>query len=147
VELRETVAELHPSAIAAAGTPATLRAVAQQAARRGDFSIDLALPEDLHSTDDQLLISVARELLTNIARHASARHASLQVAVRNGQITLEVSDDGSGIQEDNRERALASGHVGLASTVERVEAVGGKVTITSPASDGRGTRVTVSVPQ
>jgi two-component system NarL family sensor kinase len=145
-QLRASVAELHPSATAAAGTTATLRAIAQHAARRAHFAIEVELPEEIRGTDDRLLISVTRELLTNVGRHARARSARLRVAPSNGALLLEVSDDGVGMSEHDRDRALAGGHVGLASIAERVEAIGGDVTITSPADDGCGTRITVAVP-
>ena len=59
-------------------------------------------------------------------------------------ILLEVADDGSGIPEGRLGAALREGHIGLASSIERVEAVGGTLTL-SPAPGG-GTSATVSLP-
>ena len=59
-------------------------------------------------------------------------------------VVLEVSDDGVGFDPRRPAEALADGHIGLASSTERVESLGGRVEIDS--EPGRGTRVTATVP-
>jgi len=59
-------------------------------------------------------------------------------------ILLEVADDGAGIPEGRLGAALHEGHIGLASSIQRVEAVGGTLTL-SPAPGG-GTAVAVRLP-
>ena len=93
---------------------------------------------------DQLLFSLARELLSNAVRHASATRVALRVAREPGALVLEIDDDGVGICEEAREQAVSRGHIGLASCVERVEALGGEVAIQS--ADGAGTHIRVTVP-
>ena len=61
-----------------------------------------------------------------------------------GGVLLEVRDDGIGVDADRRERALADGHIGLASTAERAEALGGRFAIES--LPGKGTTVSVWIP-
>ena len=77
---------------------------------------------------DDVLLSVARELLINVARHADAN-----------QVVLEVSDDGRGFAA-----APAPGHLGLALVAERVRGAGGQLQIDS--APGAGTRVRVVIP-
>jgi signal transduction histidine kinase len=55
-----------------------------------------------------------------------------------------VADDGAGIPEGRLAAALREGHIGLASSIQRVEAVGGTLTL-SPAPGG-GTSVAVTLP-
>ena len=69
------------------------------------------------------------------------------MAVRreDGQLVLEVADDGTGLADDRLAEARAHGRIGLASCIERVEAVGGSLSI-SPAPGG-GTLVRATVPK
>ena len=60
--------------------------------------VDLVVVDDL--ADD--VIAVARECVTNIARHAQAQHSSISLAVVNGSVVLEVVDDGNGAQGSTR---------------------------------------------
>jgi len=65
------------------------------------------VPEDLH----EHVLAVARESLTNVARHAEASAASVDVTVREGAISVVVSDDGIGMPE---QPSRQSGHTNLA---------------------------------
>lgn len=60
------------------------------------------------------------------------------------ELLLEVADDGAGIPEGRLRSALREGHIGLASSIQRVEAVGGSLTL-SPAPGG-GTSAAVRLP-
>jgi two-component system, NarL family, sensor histidine kinase DesK len=78
-----------------------------------------------------VLVPVLREAVTNILRHSSAAHASIETVVGAGVLRLHVSNDGIGGQESGGDRA---GH-GLANLTARVEAAGGR--LTSHRADGR----------
>ena len=65
------------------------------------------VPEALH----EHVLAVARESLTNVARHAEAAAASVEVTVRDGAVTVVVSDDGIGMPE---QPSRQSGHTNLA---------------------------------
>jgi two-component system NarL family sensor kinase len=90
------------------------------------------------------VIALARELLTNAAKHAGASRVRVSVRHDEDAILLEVADDGQGIPEGRLATALREGHIGLASSVQRVEAVGGTLTVSSV--EGGGTAVSVSLP-
>ena len=77
------------------------------------------------------------ESLTNIAKHAHASTASVRVTRSAGQLVVEVVDDGVGGADTER----GSGLRGLA---DRVEAIGGRLRIWSPA--GGGTRLEAEIP-
>ena len=86
----------------------------------------------------------ARELLTNVGKHAGAK--SVRVALkRNGdRIRLTIADDGRGFDPAVVGQSVADGHIGLGSLLARFDAMGGAMDIESRA-DG-GTVVTVTSP-
>lgn len=87
------------------------------------------------------LYRAAQEGITNALRHGQATHIRLDVAAESGFITLDLVDDGRGL---NGEASTRGGHYGLRWLAERVESVGGVIRL-EPA-DGRGVRLAVRVP-
>jgi signal transduction histidine kinase/PAS domain-containing protein len=142
--LREIMVDLHPVAFEVAGLESALGAVADQQARQGSFACELSIDPAAGGVRDDLVIALARELLTNAAKHADASHVRVTVRRTADAILLEVADDGSGIPEGRLAAALREGHIGLASSIQRVEAVGGTFTL-SPVPGG-GTAVAVTLP-
>jgi two-component system NarL family sensor kinase len=143
-QLRDAAFELHPYALEQAGLAAALQRVADWEGRRGSYTARVAVSADATGAHDQLIFSVARELLVNAARHARAGFVSAVVERSGEEIVLEVSDDGGGFPAERRSAALLEGHIGLASITARVEAIGGSVEISSPV--GRGTTVRAVLP-
>ena len=70
--LREAMMALHPVTLEQGGFEQALGAVARQAARQGGFEIAIDIDRSALDREDELLLAVARELLTNAARHAGA---------------------------------------------------------------------------
>lgn len=99
------------------------------------------LPSSVDSVQKTFLFRAVRELLTNVAKHARARHAGVSVRTLNGQFSLEVKDDGNGFETSNL-TALAG--FGLFSIAERVSDQGGKMEVIS--APGQGTRVIITFP-
>ncbi len=89
------------------------------------------------------VLSVAREALSNIARHAKATRAEIQVtAAGQGRgLTLTIADNGTGFDP---EAPRGLGHLGLANMDARMSGVGGTLAIES--SSDRGTRIIVRIP-
>jgi signal transduction histidine kinase/PAS domain-containing protein len=142
--LREIMVDLHPVAFEVAGLESALGAVADQQARQGEFACELSIDPAAGGVRDDLVIALARELLTNAAKHADASRVRVRVERSADAILLEVADDGRGIPEGRLASALREGHIGLASSIQRVEAVGGSLTL-APAPGG-GTAVEVVLP-
>lgn len=94
--------------------------------------IDLTITEDLAGD----VIAVARECLTNAAKHAAAEHISLTLSIADGQVVVEVIDDGVGIP-------AGVARSGLANLMQRATQRGGSFFVHSRAP---GTHVTWSVP-
>ncbi|HWK30398.1 MAG TPA: ATP-binding protein [Solirubrobacter sp.] len=143
-ELRSVLVDLHPGLLTTTGLTDAMHALAEAQARRGGFRVTVRVDAGADSRHDQLLLSLARELLLNVIKHAHASAAEVSVTSAAGAITLEVADDGRGMDVGARSAALAAGHIGLASATERVEAAGGTLELTS--APGQGTRVRVTLP-
>lgn len=147
VLLRSTVSSLHPAVLEASGLGATVAELARSAAGRGGFSVevdDTGWPNGLRTSADPLLYSTARELLSNVVKHAGARDVRITLAAANGKARLVVTDDGRGSTPQQVEQSVADGHIGLVSHRLRVEASGGHL-LMAPATPG-GTVVDVQVP-
>jgi two-component system, NarL family, sensor kinase len=81
--------------------------------------------------------------LTNAAKHAHAAHVAVHVAATAQALELTVDDDGEGIERGRVEQAVGQGHIGVASIIERIRAVGGHVEVRTAPGDGTSVRVTV----
>jgi len=134
-ELREIARGIHPAALAEGGLRPALKVLARRSAVpvRLDVRVGGRLPEQVELT---AYYAVA-EALTNAAKHAAASGVSVDVQARQGVLRIEVRDDGQG----GATFAHGSGLVGLR---DRVEALGGKLSLrTQP---GAGTTVSIAVP-
>ena len=142
--LRDVMSALHPTMLQYGGLEAALLAVVEQERGTGEFEAHVVVDPAAAGERDELLLSLARELLANAARHASASRVDVGVHRQDGEIVLRVSDDGSGYAPGRLAQALAAGAIGIASCRERVEAVGGRLEVHSaPAA---GTHATARIP-
>ena len=133
-ELRELARGLHPTVLTTDGLPLAL----DQLAARAPLPVSVSAPsERFPETVESTAYFVACEALANVAKYAQATQAQITVEQRNGQLTVEVSDDGVG-------GAHASPGSGLAGLLDRVAALDGTIAIDSPA--GAGTKVTAELP-
>ena len=145
--LRTTVTELHPAVMDQAGLPAAVAAMARTAADRArlTLAIDAARwPPEAGTPHDELLYGAARELVTNVVKHAGAHHISIQLAIDAGRSLMVVRDDGVGTDPGALTGRLRDGHIGLHAQRVKVEAVGGRLDLAVPA--GGGTEVTITIP-
>jgi two-component system, NarL family, sensor kinase len=129
--LREAVEALHPVTLEQGGLQQALVAVARQAGRQGKFETEIEIDRSALDLHDQLLLGVARELLTNAARHAEASRVTVRLHRSSHALEMEIADDGRGMEPGRRGAALAQGHIGLASVTQRVQAAGGSFAIES----------------
>jgi len=120
-ELRELARGLHPAALTEQGLGPALAAVAKR------------LPENIEAT----AYYIVSEALTNVAKHAQASKAKVDLTVAGNALRFEVTDDGRG----GADPSAGSGILGLR---DRAEAVGGTLFVISPP--GKGTIVTAQLP-
>jgi len=134
-ELRALAQGVHPPILVQHGLPAALESLAEKAPVPVDLTVpvDVRLPPGLEAA----AYFIASEAVTNACKHARANRVSLALARVNGQVTLDVVDDGVG-------GANADLGTGLCGIRDRVEAHAGRLRIESPG--GRGTRVHVDLP-
>ncbi len=142
--LREAVHALHPVVLQHGGLEAAMQAAADQAARQGNFRAEVTVDPAATGLRDELVMSLARELLNNCAKHAQADHVNVLVGRVDGSVLLEVADDGVGLDPHAVEQAPMNGHIGLASLAQRVEAVGGALELSG--GNGDGTTVVARLP-
>ena len=107
--LRAVMVALHPTVLAYGGLDAALRAVAAQQSVAGGFEVEVDVDPAAIGQRDELLLSVARELLTNAARHARASRVELTLRSVPEGVVLEVADDGGGVPARARARGARRG--------------------------------------
>ena len=148
-ELREVVNELRPPSLIRFGLTTSLKMYIEDFQEKHselEIQTELAevrtqIPEDIQLA----LFRVCQEALNNIVHHAYATQASLRLYIQNGELWLEVQDNGKGMpDETNLVDLTRNGHYGLAGMKERAEALGGSFTLTS--IPGQGTIICVSTP-
>jgi signal transduction histidine kinase len=134
-ELRELARGIHPSVLTDRGLDAALDGLA----RRAPLPVELEeIPsERLPDRVESAAYFVVAEALTNVAKYAQATRAYVNVRRQNGQVLVEVSDDGIG----GADPATGSGLRGL---LDRVSAVGGRLEVDS--RPGEGTTVRAAIP-
>ena len=141
VKLRSAVFELHPAILEHAGLESALIAVAEEYGRRAGFAAHVAVDPRLSGVDDHLVFALCRELIINAAKHAGAANVWVRLARAGPDVELEVRDDGGGFDADSRAEAVRDGHIGLASSAERVGAIGGELRVESQPRTGTIVRV------
>jgi two-component system NarL family sensor kinase len=93
------------------------------------------------------LFRVLQESLTNVHRHSGSPEATVRLASKNGIVTLQIIDQGKGIQLEDSDRpgqdVMGATGVGLRGMKERISQLGGTLEV---SSSRRGTAITATVP-
>lgn len=145
-EVRGLALELRPLLLESSGLDATVRWHAEQQQRATGTPIEVRghlgeVPEEAAIA----LFRVVQEALTNVARHAGARHAWIDLSQGDDVLEIAIRDDGIGFDVGvTMEHAAASDHTGIVGMGERVELLGGTLIVES--EPGSGTVVRVSIP-
>ncbi|NEB01479.1 nitrate- and nitrite sensing domain-containing protein [Streptomyces sp. SID13726] len=135
-DLLQVARGIHPAILSKGGLGPALRSLARRSAIPVELDLRLPaarLPEQL----EVAVYYVTSECLTNAAKHAHARVVTVAAEVRDEVLELTIRDDGTGGAEPGR----GSGLIGL---IDRVEAIGGKLVVSSPP--GEGTTMDVRLP-
>ena len=143
--VRRIATELRPSVLDQLGLEAALEWQSQEFSVRTGILVDLdiavggaTIPEHMASTSFRIL----QESLTNVARHARASRVAIRLAVVEGELSLEITDDGVGIAPQLLDGGTAS--LGLVGMRERALAAGGELCISGRPT--LGTTVLLKVP-
>jgi signal transduction histidine kinase len=134
-ELRELARGLHPAVLTERGVAAALQALAARSPV--PVGLDAALDRRLPAAHEAALYFVAAEALTNVAKYANASAVEVTLHGDDRWAEITIADDGVG-------GACVEDGTGLRGLGDRVEALGGRLTLTS--TPGQGTTVRAQVP-
>ncbi|MBP0594250.1 sensor histidine kinase [Paraburkholderia sp. LEh10] len=145
---RRIIEDMRPTVLATFGLVTALRTLADEAAQRNGWVLDLQLPADDIQLDEQTeiaLFRVAQESLTNAAKYARATQLTIGLTVLltagGGEVSLHIADNGIGITPADLTRTHTHGLMGMR---QRVAARGGRFDIRR--GDPRGTDIRVVLP-
>jgi PAS domain S-box-containing protein len=134
-ELRRLAAGIHPAILTDRGLGPAVESLASRLPV--DVSVVQTLPVRLPAPVEASVYFFVSEALTNVVKHAHAGSATVSIGASNGDLTVEVSDDGVG-------GAQAAGGSGLRGLGDRVGALDGTLEVESPA--GGGTLLRARIP-
>jgi signal transduction histidine kinase len=135
-ELRSLAAGLHPRLLTDCGLAGALEALAV----RCPTQVQVKVSPDVGRLPDTIEVAIyfaCSEALTNVIKHATATNVVITVAAVDRQVTVEIADDGIG-------GADPDAGTGLRDLVDRIEALGGRIAVTSPPH--AGTRLIAELP-
>jgi signal transduction histidine kinase len=139
---RRIVEDLRPSALTHLGLTASLEILTREYAESAGLQITCDLESAALDEASQLTVyRLVQESLTNVAKYAQATHVQISLHNFDGYVMVDVADDGHGF--DPAQGRPSS--YGLAGMRHRVQACGGRLTVTS--EPGRGTRISAVIPR
>ncbi len=145
-ELQRLIADLRPSHLDDLGLSSALRWYAGTVQERTKIEVQVEIDgsePEVASPVKTALFRIIQEALTNVVKHAHARHVLISVQYGDYELTANIADDGEGFNigmVDSKQRVPW----GLRGMEERASLLGGRLNVTS--TPGRGTIVEVAVP-
>lgn len=142
-EMRTLLFELRPAALETAPLDGLLERLGDALGGQTNATVDVEVDQTMDLPPDIKIVfyRVTQEAFSNIAKHARAEHVSARVLAIDGVATLIVQDDGRGFDPG---AVPSGGHMGLRIMSERLERIGGTLTVES--SPGRGTTIHAAWP-
>ena len=138
---RRIVEDLHPSSLSHLGLVASLEILAREFQERSGLVISTTLEHvELNSSSQLTIYRLVQESLTNISKYANAKKVCVKLKSTDGYAIVEVVDDGRGFNISE----VGAGSYGLTGMRHRVEAISGKLTVSS--AEGRGARIMAVIP-
>jgi signal transduction histidine kinase len=145
-DIRNFIFGLRPELLEQAGLVGGLAALADEFRVNSMVDVDLdtaavdesAFPSEVVAQ----LLSIAREALSNIARHSRATQGRVHIETRGDVVELVISDNGVGFDQS---KPRSAGHQGLVNMSARAASIGGHLKVQSES--GVGTRIIVSAPR
>ena len=141
-DVRRLAVELRPSALDDFGLVPAVERLASNLSEQSDLVVDLEArlgDRRLPPEAETALYRIVQEALTNVVKHAAAHRVSITLVRKEAAAVVVIEDDGQGFDPE----AVRAGALGFTGMRERVELVGGRLTVeTSP---GAGTTVVAEV--
>ena len=146
--LRSIIYDLRPAILDDLGLLPAIRWYARTNLEEAGIQVELDFPDELPALPQPLtttLFRISQEGVNNIIRHSHAKNASISLGVQENDVYLQIKDDGHGFKPSgSSDEAIDMQHWGLIGIQERIELVGGKMSISSDSA--HGTTLMVSVP-
>lgn len=143
-DLRNFIFGLRPALVDRTDLPSLLVALADQVRQNSLIDVEVHLPEpaiELPAHVRAELLQIAREALSNVARHSGGTRAELGLTAADNEVTLTIADNGRGFDPAAAE---TQEHYGLRNMRDRAIALGGSLDL--DAIPGAGTRIIVRIP-
>jgi signal transduction histidine kinase len=142
-EIRGFIFGLRPVLLEEGGLLLALQTLAEEVRLNSAVEIEVhgSEPPPMPIETSAELLSIVRETLSNVARHAGAEHATILLEPRDDELHVEIADDGRGFDPT---APLIGAHQGLRNVADRAARLGATLQITS--QPGTGTRIIVDVP-
>jgi two-component system sensor histidine kinase UhpB len=143
--LRNIIYDLRPAILDDLGLLPAIRWYARSNLEEAGIQVDLEFPEDFPALSQPLnttLFRITQEGVNNIIRHSRAKNACIELGTQANDIFLRIKDDGRGFNLVHGGRAPDGQHWGLVGMQERIELVGGKLSISSDPDQGTTLLVT-----
>lgn len=138
--VRNLALDLRPSLLDDLGLLAALRWYLDRQSQRSDISVSFvcgAFESALPPTLETVCFRIVQEALTNITKHAKAKHVTVQLNQHDERLHLNIRDDGIGFDvQAARKRAARGSSLGLLGMEERAALVGGQIRIISMPEHG-----------
>jgi PAS domain S-box-containing protein len=138
--------ELRPAVLHEQGLTPAITAMAEQAGREIDASVQVNVPSGRFDWSiEELVYRTVQEAIANLRKHSRAKHVSVTITRRRNALVGMVADDGRGFAiAETTTRADHLLHMGLETMIERVRLSGGELDVDS--SPGEGTRISFEIP-
>jgi signal transduction histidine kinase len=145
-DVHRLILDLRPSVLDDLGLLSAIRWYADRALISRGLAVRCEFGElpRLSPEVETALFRMCQEAMSNVARHAQASQALVQVGVEDGQVVIDIEDDGKGFDREAVSRRDGRRPWGLLGIRERAEILGGVATVES--EPGQGTHVVVRVP-
>jgi two-component system CheB/CheR fusion protein len=144
---RQLGVDLNPPILKNEGMRAMLEWLRGQMRELHDLSVQVESPHDIQIEDSDarvLMFQVLRELLFNVAKHSGSKSARVALDAMNGELRVQVSDDGRGFDPEGVGGNDQNATTGLTHVKERVNLLGGRMSIDS--ARGNGVRIVLMLP-
>jgi signal transduction histidine kinase len=146
-DVHRLIFDLRPSVLDDLGLESAIEWYADRSLRKKGISVRCEFDEigvPLTPELETALFRICQEAMSNVARHAQATAALVEMGVADGSLRISVEDDGRGFDAGAPQPDDKRGHWGLMGIRERAEILGGTARVESAV--GKGTRVEVRIP-
>ena len=143
--IRKISQELRPSVLDDLGLISAIDWLKKQFDRRANinFYMDMPIEEvNINNEHATAIFRITQEALTNIMRHSKAKNVTIKMELNNSKILLQIQDDGSGININNKRKSNKT--FGVFGMKERANNLGGELTIKN--NFDKGTLVELTLP-